>query len=74
MSKIDSNFKLRLPKTICQALNWECGDKIESKLFDEDLLVKLVSGEIKIKNKKMPIILINCEDEKLVKRNRTIFD
>lgn len=72
MPKLDSHYRLQIPCSIAQALNWSPGDEVKPKLVDASLVEEIVNGDLKV-NRNNVLLLINSED-KVAKRPKTIFD
>lgn len=75
MTKLSDDYRIQVPKRICEALNWKPGDEIDVRFFSIGLVAELGNGSLNLDSKKLPIILFNREVVKNGKvSHNSIFD
>ena len=73
---LSKQFRICIPKLLCEALEWKVGDNIEIKFVNIDLIKKILGGEINVDACNIPLIIFN---ERRIKEDgskprRTVFD
>lgn len=76
MVLIDNRYRVPIPKSLAEVLDWRKGDCVQIKLVNLELVQKLLSGEINLDASRQPIIIFNTErkPDEVKKKARTIFD